>query len=180
MAENTEIKTTLKNWDDVDSKFKDIATANIKHTKAKSEMDKKILEIQKDYADTLDALTKEITTGSQDIINYCKLNKSEFEKNKSKILHFGEISYKLTPPALKFRDKFDLPKVISKIKALFKGKKSETYIKVTEDINKSALKSLDAKTLKSLGLETSQNGVFTITPNEVNVLQSQIDNQTSK
>ncbi len=159
---DTETKTSIKNWDGVDNKLKAIAENSAKRDEAEGLMNAKLLEVQNEYNDTLDALNKDITADTQDIIAYCKLNKEEFEANKTKQLNYGKIEIRNNPASIVERDKFTTEKVIAKIKAVYK-KLAKTYIRTKEEIDKNALKSLNDKELKAIGLERKTSSKIVVT-----------------
>lgn len=154
-----QVKPLLKGWDEVDNKLRDIAQTQAKRDELQAEMNQKLLIVQNKYSDTLDMMNKEITSAADEVNAFCKAHETEFSEQKEKVLNYGKISFRLNPPKLEVKKGSTIQKVIQKIKDKFK-KQAPTYIKTTEDINKSALKSLDDKTLKAIDLVKVQTESF--------------------
>lgn len=142
----------LTNWDQVDNAIKDIADATSRRDILEGEMNQKMLDVQKEYTDTLDGLNKEITANNSLVNDFAEKHIKELPK----VLNYGEVTVQNTAGSIQFMANHDEKKVIEKIRDKFK-KLATQYINVKETLSKTALKKLDVKTLKSLGLQLVSN-----------------------
>jgi len=139
----TDQKTTLKDWDEVDSQLKAIATLKTKIMAEESEMNDQMLKVQQKYQPTLDKYNAELIGYERDLQLFCDERKGEFDEKRSKELNFGLVGFRKGSGALKPKQGFTweaVKQVISKSK-----KFAERFLKTKIDIDKNAILTADLK-----------------------------------
>lgn len=155
----TEQKTTLKSWSEVDQLLKAIASIESKKMQEESAMNDKILRANQDHMPTLDKLNAEKLGYERDIQLYCDGQKDEFKDARSKTLNYGVVGFRKGTGALKTLKGFTWEAVKKVIEA---SKKYSAYIKTKTDIDKNAILSSDMKPdqMAKLGVQVVQEDSF--------------------
>lgn len=89
------IKSTLKNWDEVDASIKKIAELNITKTRLEGEQTLQINEIKKNTAEKAKGIDSQIKELEKDIERFTESHKDEFTAKRNKKLNHGTVSYKI-------------------------------------------------------------------------------------
>ncbi len=155
----TEQKSTLKSWSEVDQILKAIASIESKKMQEESKMNDKILRANQDHMPTLDKLNAEKLGYERDIQLYCDGQKDEFKDARSKTLNYGVVGFRKGTGALKTLKGFTWEAVKKVIQA---SKKYSAYIKTKTDIDKNAILSsgMKADQLAKIGVQIEQNDAF--------------------
>jgi phage host-nuclease inhibitor protein Gam len=154
----------ISSFVDVGKALFEMAKAQIKIKAAEAEMNDEINAIKKKY-DTRTAAARELVTVlSGDIETYCKLNKAEFEKTRSKEFSAGTIGFRNTPPkVVAFAKKFTIAVILGNLK-----NQRPEYVRTKEEIDKESIlgayaaKNIDDEQLKALGLKVDNDDQFFI------------------
>lgn len=156
----TEQKTTLKTWAEVDAHLKAIAVIMMKVSQEEATLNEKILQLQQSMMPGLERLKSEQIGLERDIQLYCEANKSQFDLNRSRELNYGVVGFRRGSGALKTLKGFTWEAV----KNLIKASRSlrEKYLRIKEDIDKNALLASGMKTeqMAKLGLHIYQEDNF--------------------
>lgn len=152
--------TTLTSWTEADSTLKNIGELSQQIKKLEAEMNLKITAVQEKYQGDIDYLTEERIKNERNLQLYCESNRKDFGDTKTKKLSFGEVSFRLSTPALKTMKGFTWESVKNLVKS--SKKLAEKFIKIKEDLNKQAILSENMKEsdLAKLGLVISQEESF--------------------
>lgn len=155
----TEQKTTLKSWAEVDQILKAIASIESKKMQEESAMNDKILKANQEHMPILDRLNAEKLGYERDIQLYCDDQKDEFNETRSKTLNYGIVGFRKGTGALKTLKGFTWEAVKKVIEA---SKKYAVYIKTKTDIDKNAILSSGMKPdqLAKLGVQIVQEDAF--------------------
>ncbi len=152
----------IKDFNDVSIVLAEIAKAKTKISKAEAEMNEAINAIKKKY-DNQTATSREIVTLlSADVEAFCKMNKAEFEKKRSKEFAHGVIGFRNTPPKVVAHSrKFTIAIILGHLKNLM-----PQFVRTKEEIDKEAVlaeytaKTVDDKTLAAVGLRVDNEELF--------------------
>jgi len=151
------------NYSDVDYAIKTIAEKEIIISKKEADMNLKINNIKEKYVEETNAFQEEVDKLRTDIKAYCKKNKEDFEKLRSKSLNFGTIGFRNTPPKVLMLSRKYTPDTA---KELVKKILETKYIRTKDELDKDqiladyAAKVLDDAKLASVGLKIDNSEVF--------------------
>jgi phage host-nuclease inhibitor protein Gam len=160
------IKTTLKNFDEIDQKLLELAKHQSFIQSQEADMNDKIQDIRKRYDNLtahINAVAKQIST---DIENFCLLNRQDFEKSKSKEYAHGIVGFRKSPPKiLQLNRKYSWETIIELLKKMRLG----MFIRKREEVDKEAIlaaifaKEITDEKLTDAGLKIDQSEKFSIT-----------------
>ena len=153
----------LKTFDDVNGALKDIAVCETFLAEKEAKMNEKINELKSKYdEETADSRAKKQML-EKELEGFCKINKDEFGKQKSKPMLFGIVFFRTSPPKVgQLNKKYSVATSLELIKKLFKNK----FIRKKEEIDKEEILSaysggeLDDQKLAAVGLKIDQDEKF--------------------
>jgi phage host-nuclease inhibitor protein Gam len=126
-----------------------------------AEISAKKSAVDEEYAVEVEAQEKRHNAALLKLADYTKANtETIFEGDKKSGNLFGvTVALKLTPPSLKLKAKNSWAKVLASLK---EEAEFSQYVTTKEDVNKTALKTVDADTLKALGLKLEGKETFSV------------------
>lgn len=151
------------NYNDVNYALKMIAEKKSIIAQKEAEMNVKINNIKEQYAEDTKEDQREADNLLADVEAFCIKNKADFEKTRSRVLSFGTVGYRNTPPKVGILSrKYSLKTAVELAKKIFKKK----YIRTKEELDKDqiladyAAKVIDDTKLASVGLKIDNTEVF--------------------
>ncbi|MBU1096872.1 MAG: host-nuclease inhibitor Gam family protein [Bacteroidetes bacterium] len=153
----------INTFDDVNRVLFEIAQQESFIAKKEADMNNKIQKIK----DKFDEETKEARASKEllekELSAFCLLNKSEFQKNRTKTLLFGKVGFRTTPPKVtQLNRKYTVATTIELLKKIFTGK----FLRTKEEMDKEALLAayacgeLTDDKLAAVGLKVDQEDQF--------------------
>ncbi|AAU90944.1 MULTISPECIES: host-nuclease inhibitor Gam family protein [Methylococcus] len=144
--------TQFSSWDDVDQALREIG-----------EIERDLSLIDGDVNDQIDRLKAAAKTQAQPLLDrktalelamkeFCEANRAEFAKVKTRQLVFGSVGFRLSTRVL-------IKRVADTLQAL-KDLGLHGCIRLKEEIDKEALKTLPAETLAEVGAGLKTDNVF--------------------
>lgn len=128
--------TKLKTFEEVDSSLYELAQIESKLAKKEALMNEKIQKIKDQYDEETAQERAAKLSITQDVEGYLILNKSEFDKIRTKKLVHGTVGFRYgTPKVLNLSKKYSTKTVLELAKKLFKTK----YVRQKEELNKDAI-----------------------------------------
>lgn len=146
----------LKSWEDVNDALRQIAEATIALSDIQSEMQKQIVGAQKAAEQQGKPYNDRIATLEREIKEFVTEHRDEMGKLKSKVLTFGEVSFRLSTSISIPRAKEKLEEIIRRLKA----RQMTDCIVVKEEVSKEALKKYGEDTVNAVGATWKQKDVF--------------------
>jgi len=157
--------TQIKAFEQLDAILLKLAGFETVIAKQEAAMNAKIQKIRDDFDQTTSEARKEKIILEQDIEIFCKSNKSEFEKTRSKDFVHGTLGFRFNTPKVGLLNrKATLKTAMELIKRIFEGK----YVRNKEEINKELIladyaeKKIDDEKLAAVGLKIDQDETFYI------------------
>jgi len=151
----------VENWEDADQALRRMGEITVALTDASGELTLKINKLKEDVKRSIAGLESERKYLEEQVTHFCKSQKAEFAKKRSKILNFGLIGFRITTSVPIPRDKGKISDLISVLRRL----RLESCIKVEERIDREQISSLDDGIIAKLGLKKSVKDSFRIQPN---------------
>lgn len=149
--------TTLNSWEEVDSTLQEIAAIDRDLLLVESAGNEKIEEIRKAMKCAAQPLQDKKAAMELAIKEYCESNRMEFSKIKTKALTFGEVGFRLST-------KIIIKRVAETLQAL-KDLQLFNCIRIKEEPDKEAMKTLTDETLAEIGAGRKIENVFGYTLN---------------
>jgi len=149
--------TRLQNWEDVDRAMMDIGGIDRELGLLESSQNEKIDALKQQTKDQAAPLLDKKSGLELAIKEYCEANKAEFAKVKTKTLTFGEVGFRLTTKIL-------IKRVAETLQSL-KDLALTNCIRIKEEPDKEAMKSLTDETLAEVGAGRKVENVFGYTLN---------------
>lgn len=158
----TDQKTTLKSWAEVDTSLKAIAVIQSKVSSEEAVLNDKILKIQESIQPAIERMKSEQIGLERDIQLYCEANKTEFDSSRSKELNYGVVGFRKSTGALKTMKGMTWEACKNLIKA--SRALRDKFLRIKEDIDKNAILSsgMKADQMAKLGLHIAQEDNFYI------------------
>lgn len=133
------------------------------------EIDRKIAQIESDKNEEIDRsktnaieLSTPLTGEKKELVrnlkDYCEFNKELFFKTRSRVMNWGTVGFRMSPPALKTLAKWTWKKVLAKLKD--SGRKE--FIAVKESVDKESIRKakLESKVLSIYGMKMESQEEF--------------------
>lgn len=146
----------LKSWEDVDKTLREIAEEQIALADIESDMQRQIIGIKKISEQTSKPHADRIASLERDLKQFVEEHREDLGKTKTKVLNFGEVSYRLSTSVVLPTAKEKLAEIIRKIKA----RKMTDCIKTEEKILKENLKKYGEDTVNAVGATWKQKDTF--------------------
>lgn len=153
----------FSSYNDVNYALSIVAKQQAFIAKKESEMNLKINKVKEQYQEETKDSQRESDNLLSDIEAYCIKNKADFEKVRSKVLSFGAVGFRNTPPKVTLLNrKYSLKTAIELALKIFKKK----YIRIKQELDKDAIladyaaKTLDDSKLAGVGLKIDNSEVF--------------------
>lgn len=146
----------LKSWADVDQALREIAENEIALGDIDLELQRQTLGAKKAAEQQSKPHTDRIAKLERDIKVFADEHRADLGKNKSKMLTFGEVSYRLSTSVSLPRAKEKVEEIIRRLKA----RKMMDCIVVKEEISKEALKKYGEDTVAAVGATWKQKDTF--------------------
>ncbi|MBK9333866.1 MAG: host-nuclease inhibitor Gam family protein [Ignavibacteria bacterium] len=158
----TDQRTTLKSWEEVDTALKAIAVIRNKVSQEENVLNEKILKAQEASMPIIERMKSEEIGLERDVQLYCEQNKTLFDESRSRELNYGIVGFRKGTGALKTLKGFTWEAVKSVIKSSKKFK--DEFMRVKEEIDKNAILSSGLKPdqLAKLGVHIFQEDNFFI------------------
>lgn len=151
-------KLKIKNLTDVDAALKQLAELDYQKSKLEADKNLKIGTYESVYNESFQPIAEQIAELNQGVMEYLNDHKADFETVKTKKLPNGTISCKASSK-LEIADEAKTMEILRKLDL-------NHCISVTEGLNKNAIKTLDAKTLKQAKVSIVTESKFTIKLNQ--------------
>ncbi len=158
-----EIIMNIQTFEDVNKALFEIAQKDSFITKKEVAMNEKINKIKTEFDQETKTIRAEKQLLEQEIEGYCKANKLEFGKQKSKSLLFGTVFFRTTPPKVsQLNRKYTVATTIELAIKLFKNK----FVREKKELDKDAIlasyaaKEIDDEKLAAIGLKIDQEEKF--------------------
>jgi phage host-nuclease inhibitor protein Gam len=154
----------VRTYEDADQTLLEIADCETQLQRAEAEMNEQIQKIRDEYEQNTHVVRAIKSSLEQEVERYCILNKTDFEKQRSKDLVHGTLGFRNTPPKvapLNRKYKWD-----TVIELLAKVRFGKDFIRTKEEINKErvlaayASKEIDDRKLASVGMKVDQSEEF--------------------
>ena len=152
-------ESTLKTWDEVDSKIKRLGEIFIEKERLEGCLNTKINEAKAEYASKGLLLLGEAKNIETEITRFCDSRKDEFLNKRNKKLNFGSVSYRIT-------EKVVCPDAEGAIKAI-KSLNLDHVLRIKEEIDKDKVKELDKNILTKIGVRVETKDKLSIEPDMV-------------
>lgn len=153
----------LANMTDVNYALKIIGEKKGFISKKEADMNFKLNQIKEKFEAEVETEQKEIDTLTSDVQAFCVNNKELFEKVRSKVLNFGTVGFRNTPPKVTLLNKkYNMKTVLELVNKIFTG----NYVRVKEELDKDAIlsaytsKELDDSKLAAIGLRIDNSEMF--------------------
>lgn len=128
--------TSLRSYEEVDSKLFQYAQIQAKIAKKEADMNSVIQKAKDKYNDETLQDRAEVEFIKKDIEGYLAINKNDFNNVRTKKLVHGSVGFRFgKPKVLILSKKYNMNSVIELAKKLFKTK----YIRTVEELNKEAI-----------------------------------------
>jgi len=157
--------TQIKAFEQLDAVLLKLAGFETVIAKQEAAMNGKIQKIRDEFDQATADARKEKIVIEQDIEVFCRSNKVEFEKARSKDFVHGSIGFRFnTPKVGVLNKKYTIKTAMELIKRIFEGK----YVRTKEEINKELIladyaeKKIDDEKLAAVGLKIDQDETFYI------------------
>ena len=151
--------TTYKTFEDVNKALFNLAKLKSVVMEKEAKMNNKINDIKEKYdAETLED-REQIKTYEIGIEEFCKANKNEFDKTRTKKLNFGTIGFRTGTPKVKLLNrKYNWKTVLELVNTIFKGKYTRSKQEVAKDkiLSDYASEKLSDEKLASVGIAIDQ------------------------
>lgn len=156
-------KNIINTFEDVDKKLLELARHESFITKKEVAMNERIQSIKEKFdEETVEARAQKALIEGE-IESFCRMNKFDFQKQRSKDLVHGSVGFRTNPPKVnQLSRKYTVKTSIEFLRKLFDGK----YIRMKEEIDKEkilsdyAAEELDDKKLAGVGLRVDQDETF--------------------
>lgn len=153
----------ITSFDQLDQKILELASCEGVIKEEEARMNQQMQELRDRFeTKTAEARAKKEYLEKQ-ITSFCLLNKSDFEKSRSKELVHGIVGFRFNPPKVVLLNrKYNINTAVELLKRLFK----DLYIRKKEEINKEAIladyadKKLTDESLAGAGLKVDQAEEF--------------------
>lgn len=164
----TTTKSSLKSWQDVDEQLRTIAIHKTAIDKSEAEMNRKVLEIQKQHEEQTREARAQVVASEKEIEMYCREHRDEFEKTKTKELNYGIVSFRLGNPELRTLKGFTESAVIK----LLRKFGMDRYIRIKESLDKPLIRTelTEQKDLAEIGLVCTQAEQFYYEVKQVEII----------
>lgn len=154
---------TIQTFEDVNKALYEIAQKDSFITKKEVAMNERINKVKDEFDDEVKTIRAEKQLLEQEVEGYCKVNKEEFGKLKSKPLLFGTIFFRTTPPKVsQLNKKYSVATSIELAVKLFKLK----FVREKKELDKDAIlasyaaKEINDEKLAAIGLKIDQEEKF--------------------
>jgi phage host-nuclease inhibitor protein Gam len=144
-------------WNDVDAALMQIGGIDRELGLLESSQNERIDQIKTQTKDLAEPLLTKKAGLELAVKEYCKTNKAEFAKVKTKTLTFGEVGFRIST-------KIMIKSVADTLQSL-KDLALNSCIRVKEEIDKEAMKALTDETLAEVGAAKKIENVFGYTLN---------------
>lgn len=154
----------IKNFDDADKALFEIAQHETFIVKKEAAMNEKINKIKEQFEAEVKERKESKDSLINDLMQFALLNKSEFQKQRSRNLQFGKLGFRNAPPKVtQLNRKYTVKTSIELIKKIFSG----TYLRKKEELDKDRILAdysteiLSDDKLAAIGLKVDQEENFT-------------------
>jgi phage host-nuclease inhibitor protein Gam len=154
----------IKSFDDLGLSLSKLAQVESSIYKLENDMNKLIDSVKAKYAEKSEQLRTEQVSLRTDIEVFCRQNKEEFEKQRSREFPHGTVAFRNNPPKVaQLSRKFSVATSLELVKKIMKK-----YIRTRDEINKEMIladyagKIIDDKKLASVGLRIDSEESFSI------------------
>ncbi|GAA5784664.1 host-nuclease inhibitor Gam family protein [Chitiniphilus shinanonensis] len=142
----------LQSWDEVDGALAKIGEINRKLARLEARTNEHIDRIKADAVVVADPLLAQRATLELAMKAFAEANRAEFASSKTKVLTFGEVSFRLST-------KVQIKRIGDTLQALHDLQLTHC-IRTKEEIDKDALKKLDSATLVNIGASLKTENTF--------------------
>jgi len=146
----------LKSWAEVDAALRKIAEAQIAIDDIEAEMNRQIIGAKKVAEQESKAYNDQISKLEMDIAEYVKEHRSELGSKKSKLLHFGEVGFRLST-------RISIPSAKDKVNAIIRELKARRMLDCVitkETVDKDNLRKYGEDTVNAVGATWKQKDTF--------------------
>ncbi|NUN68851.1 MAG: host-nuclease inhibitor Gam family protein [Bacteroidetes bacterium] len=154
----------IRSYEDADQTLLKIADCETQLQRAEAEMNEQIQKIRDDYELNTHVVRAMKAAHEKELEKFSIMNKSDFEKTRSRELVHGTIGFRSTPPKVALLNrKYKMDTVLELLGRVRWGK---DYIRTKEELSKEQLlasyaaKEIDDQKLASVGLKVDQSEEF--------------------
>ena len=162
MARKQIKKTTIKTFDDANTKLAELKITEAQIQQIEAELNIKRTELEQEYADRIDSLKEQKLLLQTDVELFAEANKDQLHEKRSWTLFHGDFGFRQSQK-LSTLPKFTWQKVLDSVKHL--GGKYLVYIRLKEEIAKDELKA-----------DIQQGAVTALDANKIGVKIDVVDN----
>lgn len=164
----------IKSFEELDAALLEMSKSQAVIQEEEAAMNKEIQDIKERYDERTAETSGTIASISDAVEKFCNENKSEFDKQRSRVLTHGKVGFRNNPPkVMQLNKKWKVESSIAFLKKLF-GKK---YLREKPELNKDVILADYAKEiiadedLAGVGLRVDQDETFYIEVNWENINQ---------
>lgn len=152
----------MESWDEVNDALKEMARLRVKVNAAEAKMNERINAAKETAAHVTDHWLRRYAELEEAVESYCKANKAEFARRRTKSLFFGEVRYRVSTKIMLMSGAEAVLEALRKLGLT-------QYIRTKEEVDKDAMKALDDNTLAKVGACRATTDTITVEPDLMKV-----------
>lgn len=146
----------IRSWEEVDAALREIAEKELAISDIEAEMNRQIIGAKKVAEQETKPHAERIAKLERDVKEFTTEHREELGKTKSKVMNFGEVSFRLSTSITIPKAKEKVADIIRRLKA----RQMTDCIVVDEKISKDALRKYGEDTVNAVGATWKQKDEF--------------------